>query len=129
METLELLKIKKYQREFFETFNKKLEIDWNAMNNVIINDVVILHRFSRNDNHLSMDKILIECLNKHNVSLENITNRKKRIHNGGHFKKSSKEKNVLIDFSKAMINNRYNLTKAAKLINRDRTLIYHYAKM
>lgn len=107
MEAKEIAKIKEYQREFKQLFNKTLEIDWELMNNI--------------QTKFSIKKLLEKSFKKHNANIE-ILYKRKRINKGW-----TNEKLALRDFSKTIIKNKLNIEEAARVIKRDRSIIYYYA--
>ena len=107
MDTKELSKIKEYQREFKQLFNKSLEIDWELMNNV--------------QTKFSVKKLLENSFKKHKADI-NILFNNKRLPRGW-----SKEKMAVRDFSKFVIKNKLNIEEAAREIKKDRSIIYYYA--
>lgn len=107
MNTKELSKIKEYQREFKQLFNKSLEINWELMNNVQIK--------------FSVRKLLENSFKKHKADI-NVLFNNRRMKKGW-----TKEKMALREFSNIIINNKLNIEEAAREIKKDRSIIYYYA--
>ena len=116
MKLTELGKIKEYQREFYEIFNRKLEIDFQRMKGLI--------DYPREDREVnqSLEELFNDCILKHGADVDKLRAKKLRVSHGDY----EKERRVLIDFSKAVISRRMNTRKAALLINRDRSVLYHF---
>ena len=129
MTTQELMKIKQYQRDFEGKFGKKLYISWPEMKGVIpritVNDIYNEHEQGDVESAVTAEQILNEVVVKHGTTLAAVRDRSKRAHTG----MKCKERNALIEFSKIIVTNRMNRGYAARLINRDRTLLYHFAKL
>lgn len=115
----ELYVIKKYQREFQEKFNKKLEIDWNSMKGII--RFVGRMRPMEDDEIVSLEIKLNEIVNRNNASLDKI--KTKRLSR----RKYPNEQKAIVEFSVYVMNNGLNIEEAARLINKDRSGIYYYA--
>lgn len=118
----QLFTIKKYQRDFKEKFNTKLEIDWNVMNNIGNTKAVIDILNVPNRKAVDLKALFTECVTKHKASVEKIMDRKNRLNNHD----LTKEKSAVEEFAKIVINNRLSIKNAAKVLNRDRTSIYSY---
>ena len=118
MTSAQICKIKIYQREFLETFDKKLEIDWEAMNGITKYDTEVPLNTEE-----AMKVLLDNCINKHGADLNKLLDRKRKLHHHDFIN----ERLALIEYSKTVFDNNVNKIKAAKLINRDRTLLYHFA--
>lgn len=114
----QLLTIKEYQRDFEEKYNMKLQIDWVAMKGMST-------RYYRGYNNYYLDPktILNECIKNFGASLKKIKDRKNRLHCNG----NTKERMAVEAYSRKVIDGNVNLKEAATLINRDRTMLYHYA--
>lgn len=125
MNAAELMMIKRYQREFEEMFNKRLEIDFIAMNGVEVTEVEDLDLNSLDSTRVDLDKLLSECVEKHGADIAKIKERYKRLQVGAY----TKERLAVREFCKIVIHLRGNINEAARLINRDRSVIYHYAGM
>jgi hypothetical protein len=123
MDTEQVSKIKEYQRDFEERFGKRLEIDWDSMKGVRVRSIT--YRYAKEDDFIDPEQVLMECINKYGASLDKIRDRKTRIHAAG----SRRERKAVEEFSKAVIESRINIKEAATLINRDRTMIYHFASL
>ena len=124
----ELSAIKEYQRDFESRFGCKLEIDYPAMKGVmkpVDFDYTVVAT--------TPEQVLEECLKKHDVDINIIRDKSIKISRG----KYQKENNFLKEYSKLILNLRNKtlyseigsctVTKAAELINKDRTNLYHYA--
>jgi len=121
----EVLKIKQYQRDFEKSFGKKLYISWPEMKGVVPR--ISMDDIEREDVTVEMtaEEILIELVAKYDTTLDAIRDRSKRVHLGPR----RKERSVLIEFSKIIVANRMHMGNASKLINRDRSTLYHFAKL
>lgn len=119
----QLSKIKEYQRDFEEKFGKKLYISWPEMKGISIRTVETIETGDEISRFVSLEKLLEDCVNKHGASLEKIKKREKRTC----FSENLAEQRALKDYSKMVLINRLNARKAAALINRDRSVIYHFA--
>lgn len=119
MTTAELGKVKEYQRDFYSTFKKKLEIDWESMNDVDKNVKIILPKKSEED----LEDIFQHCLKKHNANLDIIRNKKYRIHKVNR----CRERKALEEFCTIVVKEGYSITKASKLMNKDRTCVYNFS--
>ena len=111
MKLTELGKIKEYQRDFYEIFDRKLEIDWLRMKGLV--------DYPREDavSNQSLEELFNDCVSKHGADVDKL-----RVSHSDY----EKERRVLIEFSKAVISRRLNTRKAALLINRDRSVLYHF---
>jgi len=118
MDSTQLFTVKEYQRDFEEKFGVKLHIDWVAMKGMSIR----YHR-AYNNYYLDPKDILNECVKECGASLRKIRNRKTRLHCNG----NAKERMAVEAYSRRVIDGNVNLKTAAELINRDRTMLYHYA--
>lgn len=121
----EVFKIKQYQRDFEQKFGKKLYISWPEMKGVVPR--ISVDEIEKEDVtvDLTQEEILIEVVTKHNTTLEAIRDRSKRVHVGPR----KNERRALIEFSKIIVTNRMHMGDASKLINRDRSTLYHFAKL
>lgn len=132
MDKIELMAIKGFQKEFQNTFGKQLIIDWNAMNGLSDfrkpflrnSEIVIDGDIGDIDGALSLNQILDICVERNGADINKILDRKTRLQKH----ELVKERNAVIDYSKIVYNNKINVRLAAELINRDRTVIYHYYK-
>ena len=120
MTVKELNTVKRYQREFYYLFNKRLEIDWNMMKGIV--------KFERrantiNEDAVSLDVVLDDIINKTGANLDAI--KSKRLTR----RKYPKEQKALREFSVYVMDNRLNVEEAGRLINKDRSGIYYYAGM
>lgn len=114
----QLLTIKEYQRDFEEKYGMKLQIDWVAMKGMSIR----YHR-AYNNYYLDPKDILDECVKEFGASLRKIRDRKTRLHFNG----NSKERMAVEAYARKVLDGNVNVQAAATLINRDRTMLYHYA--
>lgn len=117
MTAAELAKVKEYQRDFFNSFNKKLEIDWRLMNGVYKKGAKINTPIEK-----SLEEIFEECVSKYKADIKVIRDKKYRIH------KSNRcaERKALVEFSNIVLNEGYSVTRAAKIINKDRGCVYNF---
>lgn len=123
MDAEQVSKIKEYQRDFEERFSKRLEIDWDTMKGP--RKCSITFRHFKEQDFIDPEQVLLECITKYGASLDKIKDRKTRIHAAG----NRRERKAVEEFSKAVIESRINVKEAATLINRDRTMIYHFASL
>jgi hypothetical protein len=114
MNAQELMTIKGYQREFEEKYGKKLIIDWNSMKGV---------RRSKGNNTPTAQELLDQALVKYSASLDVIKSGCRLFMNS-----HENERLAIEDFCKNIAHHQINYGKAAKLINRDRSIIYYYEK-
>ena len=119
----EVYVIKEYQRDFAERFGKRLEIDWRSMK--CFKKSSITYRHTKEGDYIDPEQVLMDCVTKYGASLDKIKDRKTRIHAAG----NRRERKAVEEFSKAVIESRINVKEAATLINRDRTMIYHFASL
>jgi hypothetical protein len=126
MSVQELIKIKQYQREFQELFNKRLEIDFITMKGIDVTEIdeIDLENLP-NRNTVNLDNLLNECVEKHGADMEKIRQKSKRLQVGAY----TKERLAVREFCKIVVHLKGNINEAARLINRDRSVIYHYAGM
>ncbi len=129
MTSTELMVIKRYQREFNEAFNKPLVIDWGAMNGTNTKRVRLAksnlspkNEIVDDENSVTLEEALQICVKRHGADLSKITDRSARLHKAGY----CNERLALIDFAKLVFSNSVNRIEAAKLVNRDRSVLYHY---
>ena len=121
MDVKELSTIKQYQKQFKTLFGKRLEIDWNAMND---NSPSFGRRKKIKLAPIyDVEEILKSCADKFGADIDKIKSRECRLHKSG----NSRERRTLQEFSKIILESRINVGEAAKIVNRDRTLLYHYA--
>ena len=126
MTAIELMIIKKYQRDFQKKFDKRLEIDFISMKGIQVTEVDELNISVMNvAEAVDLDKILDECVKKHGADVDKIKERGKRLQVGAY----TKERLAVREFCKIVIHLKGNINQAARLINRDRSVIYHYAGM
>jgi hypothetical protein len=127
MTARELMKVKHYQREFKTIFNKRLEIDFMSMKGIPGIPTVPVEEIDIENlpNRMAVDlnKLLDDCVQKYGASLERIRQRSKRLQVGAY----TKERLAVREFCKIVIHLKGNINEAARLINRDRSVIYHYA--
>ena len=122
----ELMTIKAYQRNFEETFNKRLEIDFIAMKGIDVTEIeeIDLENLPSRET-VNLNNLLSECVKKHGADMEKIKERRKRLQVGAY----TKERLAVREFCKIVVHLKGNINEAARLINRDRSVIYHYAGM
>jgi len=126
MTTQELMKVKEYQRDFEEKFGKKLYISWAEMKGVLPRIAIAeMYEEPETINEVTPEEILDEIVMKHGTTVEAIRDRSRRVN----AEMKERERNALIEFSRIIVKNRIKRGYAAKLINRDRTLLYHFAKL
>ena len=123
MTAKELTKVKEYQRNFQDTFNKRLEIDFIAMNGVEVTGMDEVDADIMSKQEVDLEKLLDSCVTKYEADIDKIKERRKRLQMGAF----TKERAAVREFSKLVIYLKANVGEAAKLINRDRSVIYHYA--
>jgi hypothetical protein len=118
MTSKQLSVVKGYQKDYFEKFAKILEIDWLKMKGIDRS----LETYKDSDvPYRDLEDILNDSVKKHNANLEIIKNRK-RID-----KQFPKERRALVEFARTVKANNLSILAAANLINKDRTMIYHYS--
>jgi hypothetical protein len=78
-----------------------------------------------NRNTVNLDNLLNECVEKHGADMEKIRQKSKRLQVGAY----TKERLAVREFCKIVVHLKGNINEAARLINRDRSVIYHYAGM
>lgn len=79
MDSVELTKIKEYQREFLALYDKKLHIDWMAMKGLPRFERGIIVRDEDDRRPLDPQQLLNECLTKHDADINIIRDRKHRL--------------------------------------------------
>lgn len=120
MTVAEMAKVKEYQRDFYEKFNKKLIIDFPGMNGSP-KSVRIEH--NENINKPTLKRLFDYCVNKYNADVNLIRQREFILRKSKH----QNEKLAIEDFCKLVFHYKLNLENAAEMISRDRTCVYHYA--
>ena len=105
----ELMWIKQRQKEYFELFSKKLNIDFSIK--------------LKNKSKSEVDNLFKQMVDKYNPDLDKLLNRKQKLN----LIKDDNEKQFLINYSNDVISNGMHICYAASLINRDKSNIYHYA--
>lgn len=123
MSAEELMKVKQYQREFQKMFNKRLEIDFITMNDVEVTGMDEVDADIVAKQEIDLQNLLDSCIAKYEADVDKIKERRKRLQMGAF----SKERAAVREFSKLVIYLKANINEAARLINRDRSVIYHYA--
>ena len=118
IDSSQLLTIKEYQRDFEDKYGMKLHIDWVAMKGMPAS-----YSRSYTNYYLDPQVILDECVKEFGANIDRIKDRKVRLHNNGNVK----ERMAVEAYSRRAIDGNVNLKAAAQLINRDRTMLYHYA--
>jgi hypothetical protein len=109
----ELAVIKGYQREFQETFGKRLEIDFVVMKNLDF----------MQDEGQTLEQALTECIERHGADITVLKDTNVRLNRTT----TRKERAAIVDFSRFVIGNNLCVKDASELIRRDRSNIYHYA--
>ena len=126
MNAKELTRVKQYQRDFEKKFGKKLYISWSEMKGFPFSfNTDNVYDEAEKLEELTPEQVLDKVVSKHGTTIEALRDRSKRIHLGSR----ERERNALIEFSKIIMINKMNRCYAGKLVNRDRTTIYHFAKM
>lgn len=115
MNASEILAIKNYQRDFEKRFGKKLEVDWYAMKNI--------KRLSFNEDIPTAQQLLDEALEKFGASLDVIKNGRRLF-----MSSDANERKALEYYCKKVAYYQLDYKSSAKLINRDRSIIYYYEK-
>ena len=112
MTATQLLKIKEYQREYFTLFGEKLIIDIVEMQDVdpVYDQQVI-------------EQLLNDCIEHTGADINVIKNRNIRLNAVA----NGKERRAIVRFSRTVLTNNLRISEAAKLVNRDRSCLYHYA--
>ncbi len=112
MTAVQLLKIKEYQREYFTLFGEKLIVDFVEMQDVdpLYDQQVLEHLL---EECLEFAKADINIIKDRNVRLNAVVN--------------GKERRAIVRFSRTVVKNNLRVSEAARLINRDRSCLYHYA--
>jgi len=124
MTAKELMKVKQYQREYKELFDKPLEVDFVSMKGIQVTEVDELDISVMNKSEVAdLNKILDDCVKKYGADVVKIREREKRLQVGAF----TKERLAVREFCKIVIHLKGNINQAARLINRDRSVIYHYA--
>jgi hypothetical protein len=118
MTSKQLSVVKGYQKDYFEKFAKILEIDWLKMKGIDRS----LETYKDSDvPYRDLEDILNDAVKKHNANIEIIKNRR-RID-----RQFPKERRALVEFARTVKANNLSTVAAANLINKDRTMIYHYS--
>lgn len=123
MTAIELMKVKEYQRDFQEKFNKRLEIDFITMKGVEVTGMDEVDTDIVAKQEVDLKRLLDTCVTKYEADIDKIKERRKRLQVGAF----TKERAAVREFSKLVIYLKANIGEAARLINRDRSVIYHYA--
>ena len=126
MTAAELTAVKQYQRDFEEKFDRKLLIDWAGMNGVVFNSVTEAIDSVKEEHNIDVGSgdiqdIFDGCVKKHRASKTKILNRKNRLF----LNSSLKERNALKEFCQIVIKYKLSTIQAGKIINRNRTCVYH----
>lgn len=104
--------IKQKQREYFDLFGEKLNIDFS-----------IGLGFTRREKTVLTHTIFNELIEKYSPNLEVIRGKRLRLHH----ESRENERNFVEEFSIKILRGKLNVAEAAKLLNKDRSNIYHYA--
>lgn len=119
MTTKELMFIKRYQRDFKDTFGVPLIIDFPKMNGEEVKEYPKIP---------SLQLFLEESCERHGIDLADIRDRR-YIGRAGNKGIGLRVKDVLREYSKYVIKEGFNYKEAAKLIGRDRSLISYYGEL
>lgn len=125
MNAKKLMKVKQFQREYEKLYNERLEIDFIAMKGIEVTEVDKIDVSLIDREKVDLGKLLNECLTKYGADLEKIKERRKRLQVGAY----TKERAAVREYCKIVVHLKGNINEAARLINRDRSVIYHYAGM
>ena len=117
MKAQQIAQIKSYQKDFFNKFNEKLPIDWLGANNIQTKQIIVSSRTF--DLRIATSKLEEICI-KYGTTREIVINMK-RICKQTH----PDESDALNEFLRWTFSNQYSFRQTAKLINKDRTAIYH----
>jgi hypothetical protein len=117
MTTEELMYIREMQRDFQEQFGRPLYIDVTRMKGVPqrIRDISTMDL-------TNIDKLFLEVCNKYRITRDAIKTSPRRLLKG------TPEWRAAVEFSAAVLGQGWSPGYAAKLIGRDRSLIYYYGK-
>jgi hypothetical protein len=110
----ELMYVKRVQRSFKELFQRELIVDFPAMNGEKIP--------KKEDREDELEGYLKVCMKIYKVPIGEVIRKRSRK------SMTTPLRNLLQDYSKFIMKNKLNIEKGAALIDRDRSLIYHYAK-
>ena len=116
----EIAKIKEYQRDFYEKFNKKLIVDFPSMNG---SPKSVAVESKEKINKPTLKRVFEHCVKKHNADATTIRQRDTMLR----LSKHQNEKSALKDFCKLVFKYELNVENAAEMINRHRSCVYHYA--
>lgn len=117
MTTEELLYIRRMQREYKQRFNKPLFIDITRMKGVP--QRIMEHTAMDLSN---VDNAYLEICNKYRITRDAIAASPRRLLKG------SPEWRAAVEFSSCVLGNGWNISHAATLIKRHRSVIYYYGK-
>lgn len=111
--------IKRAQREYKEMFGEKLVVDFQATKGGPEDKCYVkgVDAFEKIDDYLN------DCVARHDADLKKIKNNK----NIASLQRGCGEIAVLLEFSKRVIDEGWNVSYAASLIDKDRTSIYYFA--
>jgi hypothetical protein len=121
MTSEQLSVIKGYQKDYQSKFGNRLEIDWLGMKGIDPTHIALQNYENHAIVYKELEDILKEAVEKHSANLE-IIKRRKRLD-----RQFPKERRALVDFARIVKANKLSCVAAAKLINKDRTMIYHYS--
>lgn len=120
MTAVELNWIKQRQKEFKDRFSKKLEVDFVSMQGM----EKTIYTLSRSKDLKQVEDILAVACIRWGADVDKIKNKSNRLH----IASMEHEKLAMIDFCRQVVSGRLNIKHAASLVNRDRTVIYHFGK-
>lgn len=112
MNSKQLMWIKQRQREYFDLFGEKLNIDFSDVNG-----------FNSREKAKLTNIIFQELISKYSPNLDVIRGKRLRLHH----ESRENERNFVREFSKKIMQGRLNVAEAARLLNKDRSNIYHYS--
>jgi hypothetical protein len=118
MDAKQLMFIKRYQRDFKDNFGVPLVVDFPAM----LGEEEVKKEYTTQID--VMKEFLDETCEKYGIVLDDVI--EKYTGTIGKRDMVQRVRNVLSEFSKFVVKNKFNYMEAAKLIHRDRSLIYHY---
>jgi hypothetical protein len=105
----QLMWIKQRQKEYFQLFGEKLNVDFS--------DSLVCNKTE------TVKEVFEDLKFKYNPDMNVINNKNIRLNHGNR----ENERNFVIEFSKKVVSCRLNIAEAARLLNKDRSNIYHYA--
>lgn len=119
--------IKSMQRKYYRLFGERLFIDFNTMNGVEGFPVEKVKKLVRqNNNEDYINGVVSELCLKHGIQLKQIRENRSRKKPAERSEWMDRHRAFMIDLSRAVIENKLNQAITAKIINKDRTMFYHY---